>query len=608
MTPANNPLLKVDFESSMDSHENKSPLRFITCGSADDGKSTLIDLLLQESEVLSKDQLNSDLGANSYVAYQCFASEHRQFIVADIPGQEEFTRNLITGASTADAAVILVDVTQGMTSQTRRHSYLISLLGITNVILAVNKMDLVNYDEATYNQTVESYREIAEKIALENFTAIPMSALKGDNVFAPSATMPWYHGTTLMSYLETVHVNSEVMQELPFRLPVESADRQSSDSHSFTGAIASGIVYPGDEIRVQPSGKTSSIASIASDNEDLEYAVAGQSVTVTLADNIDLSPGDMISTTLEPASSANQFESTIVWMHEEDMLPGRPYLLNINGQSVTATVTDIKFETNVDTLEHVAAKSLKQNSIGVCNISTDAQIAFDAYAENRETGGLSIIDSVTRETVGAGLLHFALRRSDNIHMQAVDVDKSIRSELKDQKACVLWFTGLSGAGKSTVANIVEKKLAALGKHTYLLDGDNVRHGLNKDLGFTDADRVENIRRIGEVAGLMVDSGLIVLTAFISPFRSERLMARNLVSDDEFLEVFVDTPLALAEERDPKGLYKKARRGDLKNFTGIDSPYEPPENAEIQLDTSTMSAEQAADQVISDLRKKGIIKN
>lgn len=586
MAQANNELIKTDIEQYMDLHENKSLLRFITCGSVDDGKSTLIGRLLYESQVLSEDQLEavtadskkfgtqgSDLdlsllvdglaaereqGITIDVAYRFFATEHRKFIVADTPGHEQYTRNMVTGASTADVAIILVDARQGILDQTCRHSYIASLLGIKNIVVAVNKMDLVDYDEKVYNDIIEAYAEFAEKTGIENFTAIPLSALKGDNIIEPSTSMPWFHGTTLMSYLETVKVNTDVMQQLPFRLPVQWVNRPNLDFRGFAGTVASGVIKPGDEIRVQPSGKTSSIASIVTQDGELEQAVAGQSITVTLADEIDISRGDMISTTLEPASSADQFESTIVWMHEEDMLPGRPYLLKIGTQTVTATITDIKYETNVNTLEHVAAKSLKLNSIGVCNISTDRQVAFDAYEDNRSTGGFILIDRVTNDTVGAGLLHFALRRSDNIHMQAVDVDKTIRSDLKQQKACVLWFTGLSGAGKSTVANIVEKKLAALGKHTYLLDGDNVRHGLNKDLGFTDADRVENIRRIGEVAGLMVDSGLIVLTAFISPFRSERLMARNLVSEDEFLEVYVETPLAVAEERDPKGLYKKAR--------------------------------------------------
>jgi len=513
---------------------------------------------------------------------------------------------MVTGASTADAAVILIDARQGVLTQTRRHSYLVSLIGIENVVVAVNKMDLVDYDEKVFKEIIESYTEFAEKIGIKKFTAIPMSALKGDNIIEPSAHMSWYHGATLMSYLETVQVNDEALQEKPFRLPVQWVNRPNLDFRGFAGTIASGILYPGDEIRVQPSGKTSKIARIVAHDGDMQEAVAGQSVTVTLTDEIDVSRGDMISTTAEPASSADQFESTIVWMHEDAMLPGRPYLLKLGTQTVNATITDIKYETNVNTLEHVASKSLQLNNIGVCNISTDQQIAFDPYTENRHTGGFILIDRVTNNTVGAGMLHFALRRSDNIHMQAVDVDKNIRSQLKTQKACVLWFTGLSGSGKSTIANLVEKKLAALNKHTYLLDGDNVRHGLNKDLGFTDADRVENIRRIGEVSSLMVDSGLIVLTAFISPFRSERQLARNLVADDEFLEVFIETPLALAEERDPKGLYKKARRGELKNFTGIDSPYEAPENAEILLNTATMSAEQAAERVISELRKKGVL--
>jgi len=634
MGTADNTLIETDIDRYLHEHENKSLLRFITCGSVDDGKSTLLGRLLYESNVLLEDQLDAvesdsrkwgtqgsdtdfallvdglsaerEQGITIDVAYRFFFTERRKFIAADTPGHEQHTRNMVTGASTADVAVILVDARQGVLTQTRRHSFLVSLIGIQNVVVAVNKMDLVDYNEKVFNDIVESYSEFAHKIGIDNFTAIPMSALKGDNIVEPSSATPWYHGTTFLSYLETVKVDNDILRAKPFRLPVQWVNRPNMDFRGFAGTVAGGVIHPGDEIRVQPSGKASTIARIVTQDGDLEEAVAGQSVTLTLNDEIDISRGDMISTSAEPASSADQFEATIIWMNEEDMLPGRPYQLKIGAQTVAATITDIKYEINVNTLEHVAAKSLQLNNIGVCNISTDRQIAFDAYAENRHTGGFILIDRVTNNTVGAGLLHFALRRADNIHMQAVDVQKSVRSELKNQKACVMWFTGLSGSGKSTIANIVEKKLAALGKHTYLLDGDNVRHGLNKDLGFTDADRVENIRRIGEVASLMVDSGLIVLTAFISPFRSERHMARNLVEADEFLEVYVETPLAIAEERDPKGLYKKARRGELKNFTGIDSPYEAPENAEILLDTSTMSAEQAAERVIAALRKKGLI--
>jgi len=626
-------LIAEDIERYLGVHENKSLLRLITCGSVDDGKSTLIGRLLYESKVLFEDQLEAldseskkwgtqgkemdlallvdglaaerEQGITIDVAYRFFSTDRRKFIIADTPGHEQYTRNMVTGASTADVAIILCDAREGVLTQTRRHSYLVSLLGIRNVVLAVNKMDLKDYSEDAFNAVVEQYSEFASQLNIENITAIPMSALDGDNIVEKSANMPWYHGTTLLSFLETVKVDTEHMRNSPMRMPVQWVNRPNLDFRGFAGTLASGEMRPGDAIRVQPSGKTSSIKQIITMDGELEQAVAGQSITVTLNDEIDISRGDIISTTEQPASSADQFESTIVWMNEEPLLPGRSYLLKIGAKTVNATVTTIKHQVNITTLEHVAATQLELNAIAVCNINTDQNIAFDAYQENRETGAFILIDRITNATVGAGMLHFALRRSDNIHMQAVDVDKTRRSEIKQQKACVVWFTGLSGSGKSTVANIVEKKLAAMGQHTYLLDGDNVRHGLNKDLGFTDADRVENIRRIGEVAHLMVDSGLIVLTAFISPFRSERAVARGLVGDDEFLEVFVDTPLHIAESRDPKGLYKKARRGDLKNFTGIDSPYEAPEHPEILVDTAAMSAEQAAEKIISELRRKGI---
>jgi len=635
MNSTNLEIIKNDMNTYVQQNRDKGVLRFITCGSVDDGKSTLTGRLLHDSGAYQSDQIETALkdskqwgtqgqnidyallvdglgaereqGITIDVAYQYFSTAQRKFIVADAPGHEQYTRNMVTAASTADVAIILVDARKGVLTQTRRHSYLAALIGVKNVVLAVNKMDLVEYAEEIFTSIVDDYTDFSKLIGLENFTAIPLSALKGDNVIKPSAAMPWYRGTTLLSYLETVKIEHEMLQSAPFRMPVQWVNRPNLDFRGYAGTVTSGTVKTGDAIRVQPSGRTGTIDRIVTYDGDLEQARTGQSVTLTLKDEIDISRGDVISTVEAPASSADQFECTVVWLDENELLSGRPYLLKIGTQTVNATVTDIKYEVNVNTLEHVASKSVQLNHIAVCNLNTEKQIAFDPYAENRDTGGFILIDRVSHQTVGAGMLHFALRRSDNIHMQAVDVDKSARAELKGQKACVLWFTGLSGSGKSTIANIVEKKLAAQGRHTYLLDGDNVRHGLNKDLGFTDADRVENIRRIGEVSKLMVDSGLIVLTAFISPFQAERQMARSLVEQDEFLEVYVETPLAIAEERDPKGLYKKARRGELKNFTGIDSPYEAPETAELLLDTSTMSAEQAAESVIRELRKRNILK-
>ncbi|MFT3759249.1 sulfate adenylyltransferase subunit CysN [Thauera sp.] len=627
-------LIATDIEQYLKAHENKSLLRFITCGSVDDGKSTLIGRLLYDAKMLFEDQLAAvesdskkygtqgeaidfallvdglaaerEQGITIDVAYRFFSTDKRKFIVADTPGHEQYTRNMVTGASTADVAILMVDARKGILTQTRRHSYLARLLGIRHVVVAVNKMDLVDYSERVFARIVDDYREFAARIGLEDVSFIPLSAFRGDNITAPSAAMPWYHGSTLMGYLETVEVNDSRLQHTAFRLPVQWVNRPNLDFRGFAGTIAGGAISPGQRIRVQPSGRESTVARIVTHGGDLERAVAGQSVTLTLADEIDISRGDMISTVEAPAEVADQFETTIVWMHDEPLLPGRPYLLKIGAKTVTATVTDIKYQVNVNTLEHIAAKKLELNAIGVCNLSLDRPIAFDAYRDNRDTGGFTLIDRLSNNTVGAGLLHFALRRAHNIHLQHVDVDKAARSALKHQQSCVLWFTGLSGAGKSSIANLVEKKLHALGHHTYLLDGDNVRHGLNKDLGFTDADRVENIRRVGEVAKLMVNCGLIVLTAFISPFKSERRMARALVAEDEFIEVFVDTPLEVAESRDPKGLYKKARRGELKNFTGIDSPYEAPETPELKLDAARLSLEAAADAVITTLRQRGII--
>jgi bifunctional enzyme CysN/CysC len=539
------------------------------------------------------------------VAYRFFSTDRRKFIVADTPGHEQYTRNMVTGASTADAAVILVDARRGVLTQTRRHSYLVSLLGIRKVALAINKLDLVEYSKAVCVSIEEEYRALAQTMGLTDITCIPLSALKGDNVTAPSTHTPWYHGPTLMGFLETVEIE-DAAQSGPFRMLVQWVNRPNSDFRGFAGRIVGGCVRPGDRVRVLPSGRESAVARVVTKEGDLELAVAGQSVTLTLADELDISRGDMLSSADAPAGVADQFEATIIWMSEDPMLPGRPYLLKIGAKTVGVTVASPKYRVNVNTLEHLAAKILKLNEIGVCNLNLDQPIAFDAYRQNRDTGGFILVDRLTNNTIGAGLLHFALRRSHNIHWQTLEVNKRAHAALKGHLPCVVWFTGLSGAGKSTIANLVEKELHALGRHTYLLDGDNVRHGLNKDLGFTEADRVENIRRVAEVARLMVDAGLIVLVSFISPFRAERRMARELVAAGEFYEVFVDTPLSLAEQRDPKGLYKKARRGDLKNFTGIDSPYERPEDPDIRIDTTAMSAEAAAEHIVAHLRAAGIL--
>ena len=627
-------LIAADIEGYLRSHERKSLLRFITCGSVDDGKSTLIGRLLYESKVLFDDQLSAlagdskkfgtqgtnldfallvdglaaerEQGITIDVAYRFFSTERRKFIVADTPGHEQYTRNMVTGASTADAAVILVDARNGVLTQTRRHSYLVSLLGIRHVALVINKMDLVDYSEARYRQIEAVYREFAARIGLTDVTCVPMSALKGDNILVASASTPWHRGATLMGWLETVEVDEERLQKLPFRFPVQWVNRPSMDFRGFSGTIASGVVKTDDRIRVQPSGRESRVARIVTYDGDLEQASTGQSITLTLTDELDISRGDLISAADVPAEVAGQFEATIVWMSDQPMLRGRSYLMKIGPKTVPTTVSPIKYRVNVNTLERVAAEKLELNEIGVCELQLDQPICFDPYADNRDTGGFILIDRITDHTVGAGMLRFALRRAYNIHIQHFDVDKAARASLKRQKPCVLWFTGLSGAGKSTIANLVEKKLHGMGYHTYLLDGDNVRHGLNKDLGFTAQDRVENIRRIAEVSKLMIDAGLILLTAFISPFRAERRMARSLVGEDEFVEIFVDTPLSIAEQRDPKGLYKKARRGEIKNFTGVDSPYEEPEDPEIYLDTTSLTPEKAEDYVLAALRRMRVI--
>ncbi|MCC7099680.1 MAG: sulfate adenylyltransferase subunit CysN [Rubrivivax sp.] len=612
----------------------KSLLRFITCGSVDDGKSTLIGRLLYDSKTLLQDQLDAvaadsrkwgtqgeaidfallvdglaaerEQGITIDVAYRYFATARRKFIVADTPGHEQYTRNMVTGASGADLAVILVDARKGVLEQTRRHSCLVQLIGIRQVVLAINKMDLVGHDEEVFARIAAEYRAFAARIGLAQVTSIPISALSGANMTEPSAAMPWYQGPALLPLLEDCEVDETRLQAKPLRLPIQWVNRPNLDFRGYCGQLASGVLQPGQRVRILPSGRSTRVARLVGLHGDAPLALAGESVTITLEDEVDVSRGDIHCAEDSPAEVADQFECTLVWMAEEPMLPGRPYLVKLGTRTVGATVTEPKYKLNVNTLEHLAAKQLELNEIGVCKLALDRAVPFDAYAENRTTGGFIVIDRMTNNTVGAGMLHFALRRAHNIHPQHLDVDQAARSAIKGQQPVVLWFTGLSGAGKSTIANLVEKKLLAQGRHSYLLDGDNLRHGLNKDLGFTAADRVENIRRVAEVARLMVDAGLIVLTAFISPFRAERRMARALLPEGQFIEVHVDTPLDVAEARDVKGLYAKARRGELKNFTGIDSPYEPPEAPELRVDTATMSAEDAAERVLALLRQRGVI--
>ena len=619
-------LIADDIDAYLHQHQHKTMLRFITCGSVDDGKSTLIGRLLYDTKMIFEDQLASlehdsksvgtqggeidfallvdglaaerEQGITIDVAYRFFATTARKFIVADTPGHEQYTRNMVTGASTADLAVILIDARQGVLTQTRRHSYLVNLLGIRNIVLAVNKMDLVGYSQARFDEIVRDYTAFAKQIGMADFLPIPLSGLKGDNMIAKSPEMPWYDGPSLLEHLETAPVNNSRMIDRPFRMPVQWVNRPNLDFRGFAGQIGAGVVRTGDAIRVLPSGKTTTVKSIVTYDGDLDQAVAGQSVTLTFADEIDCSRGDVITVADAPCEVADQFEATLVWMDEAEMLPGRPYLMKIGTQTLTASVTEPKYEVNVNTLEHMASKTLGLNAIGVVNIATDRAIPFEAYADNPDLGGFILIDRISNATVAAGMIHFALRRSQNIHWQALEINREAHAGLKGQKPGVVWFTGLSGSGKSTIANLVEKKLHALGRHTYLLDGDNVRHGLNRDLGFTDADRVENIRRVGETAKLMLDAGLIVLAAFISPFRAERRMVRDLMVEGEFIEVYVDTPLEVAEARDVKGLYKKARAGQLKNFTGIDSPYEAPEVPQIVVNTVTLSAEEAAEVIVA----------
>jgi bifunctional enzyme CysN/CysC len=624
---------RSDFEAYLEALGRKDLLRFITCGSVDDGKSTLIGRLLYESKMIYEDQLAAlaldsrrlgtrggeldfallvdglaaerEQGITIDVAYRFFSTDRRKFIVADTPGHEQYTRNMVTGASTAELAVILVDARKGVLTQTRRHSYVAALLGIRRAVLAVNKMDLVGYDADLFAAIERDYRAFAARIGLAEVVAIPLSAVHGDNVVAPAASMPWYRGPTLLRHLEDVELGGDD-RAAPFRMPVQWVNRPHQDFRGFAGQIASGSVRAGDTVRVLPSGRDSRVARILSGDVERGEAVAGESVTLTLTTEVDVSRGDVLVAAGAPLEVANQFEATVVWMHEEPLLQGRQYLLKIGARTVSATVAPIKYKVNVNTLDEVPAERLELNDIGVCELGFDQPVPFAPYAENRTLGGFILIDRLTSNTVGAGLLHFALRRSQNIHWQALDVDRGMRAAQKRQRGCVLWLTGLSGAGKSTIANLVDKRLVALGRHTYLLDGDNVRHGLNKDLGFTAQDRVENIRRVAEVARLMADAGLITLVSFISPFRSERRMARDLLPPGDFFEVYVDAPLAVAEARDPKGLYRKARRGELANFTGIDSPYEEPQAAEIRIDTTVLTPAEAAEQIVAHLDQAGVL--
>ncbi|MGE3619426.1 MAG: sulfate adenylyltransferase subunit CysN [Acidimicrobiia bacterium] len=633
MAHAREALIAQDIDAYLAAQERKSLLRFITCGSVDDGKSTLIGRLLYESNLIFEDHVAAleadsrrvgtqggeldlallvdglaaerEQGITIDVAYRYFSTERRKFIVADTPGHEQYTRNMVTGASTAQLAVILVDARKGVLTQTRRHSYLVSLLGISQIVLAVNKLDLVDYSREVFERIEDEYRTFAARLGLTEVTCIPMSALRGDNIVEPSERTPWYHGPTLIAHLETVPVGDE-LAAAPFRLPVQWVNRPDLDFRGFSGTVVSGTIRPGDPVRALPSGRTSTVARISTFDGDLAEAAAGQAVTLVLADEIDVSRGDVLCAHDRPAEIADQFEAHVVWMHEHEMLPGRPYLMKIGALTAGLTVSQPKYQVDVNTLEHLAARTLRLNEIGVCSIATDRPIPFDPYTENRDTGGFVVIDRMTNATVGAGLLHFALRRSGNVHWQALDVTPEARATLKGHGPCVVWFTGLSGSGKSTVANRLEQRLHAAGVHTTILDGDNVRHGLNRDLGFTEADRVENIRRVAEVARLMVDAGLVVLVSFISPFRAERRLARELVGDDRFCEVYVSASLEVAEGRDPKGLYAKARRGELVNFTGVDSPYEPPEHPDVEVDTGTLSPDEAAEVVLGRLGDMGVL--
>jgi bifunctional enzyme CysN/CysC len=613
-------------------------LRFITCGSVDDGKSTLIGRLLYDTKLIFDDQLTAltadskrlgtqgenidfallvdglaaerEQGITIDVAYRYFATPQRKFIVADTPGHEQYTRNMVTGASTADAAVILIDARKGVLTQTRRHSFLAQLIGIRHFVLAVNKMDLVDYDQARFDAIVGDYAAFAHKAGVKDFIAVPLSGLQGDNILERSPAMRWYHGPALLELLERLPVDADPAVASPFRMPVQWVNRPSQNFRGFAGLVGAGQIRPGDPVRVLPSGRTSRVERIVampqagSNDGDLAIAQAGQAITLTLADEVDCSRGSVIAAADSPPQSADQFEASLVWMGEDELLPGRGYWLKLGAQTVTATIHPPKYEINVNNQEHLAAKTLSLNAIGVAEFATDAPLVFEPYRDDRALGGFILIDKASHATVACGTIHFALRRAANIHWQALEISREAHAAQKNQQPAVIWLTGLSGAGKSTIANLIEKRLFDLGKHSFLLDGDNVRHGLNRDLGFTEVDRIENIRRVGEVAKLMVDAGLIVITAFISPFHAEREMVRSMLGEGEFMEVFVDTPLDEAERRDAKGLYAKARRGELKNFTGIDSPYEPPQAPEIRIDTLRMSPDEAAEAVVRAVLERG----
>ena len=620
-------LIETDISAYLKAQEEKGFLCFITCGSVDDGKSTLIGRLLYDSKMIFEDQLAAlesdskkvgtqgqeidfallvdglaaerEQGITIDVAYRYFSTDKRKFIVADTPGHEQYTRNMATGASTADLAVLLIDARKGIITQTKRHTFIVSLLGIKNVVLAINKMDLVDFDQGVFEKINEEYRAFASDLDFEEIVSIPLSALKGDNIIELSENMTWFNGPSLMDHLENVEIKSSLNSK-PFRLPVQWVNRPNHEFRGYSGTVSSGMITVGDDVVILPSAKTTKIKSILGVRGEQKEAEAGQAITVCLTDEVDVSRGDVISASNDRPEVTDQFQASIIWMNDEPMLPGRPYLFKTAGKTIDGVITELRHEINVNSLEHKSAKILRLNEVGLVNVKLSQQIAFEAYADNKSLGSFIIIDKFTNKTIACGMINFGLRRASNIHMQAVDVDQISRAKQKHQQPKVLWFTGLSGSGKSTIAKLVEKKLHAMGKHTYLLDGDNVRHGLNKDLGFTDVDRVENIRRIGEVAHLMIDSGLIVLTAFISPFRAERQMVRGMMGEDEFIEIFVDTPLEICEQRDIKGLYKKARAGDLKNFTGIDSPYEAPMNADIHVNTANNSAEDAAEYIVDKL--------